>query len=201
MFDLFDHINPEDMIERKYPNERVPKTDQEKFDMLNYAENGCPELLPQLFKKDETMIRLKILGVPQSKQSARFRIVKKKSGQQFVSSYQKKSVKDNERNIAYDVKFQLPVNYVPYNEAIGVKVLFVFPPLKSWSKKKMAQLESGEKMYKEAKPDLTDNLMKGLFDAMNGIVFTDDSRVCKVESEKIFGFTPRTEVTLYSLNN
>lgn len=144
-------------------------------------------------------IDLKILGIPQSKQSARFRIVKGKNGNNFVSSYQKKSVKDTEKNIAFDVKSQLPKGYIPYNEAIGVKVLFVFPPLKSWSKKLMARLEAGEKIYKEAKPDLTDNLMKGLFDAMNGIAFTDDSRICKVESEKIFGFVPRTEVMIYQL--
>jgi len=144
------------------------------------------------------MIKLKILGTPQSKQSARFRI-SGKGKKQFVQSYQKKSVKDNERNIAFDVKSQLAPGFVPYNNAIGVKVLFVFPPLKSWSKKKLAILESGEKIYKDTKPDLTDNLMKGLFDAMNGIVFTDDARVCKVESEKIFGFVPRTELVLISL--
>jgi Holliday junction resolvase RusA-like endonuclease len=85
------------------------------------------------------------------------------------------------------------------DEAIGVKVLFVFPPLKSWSKKKRLELESGAIIYKITKPDLTDNLMKGLFDAMNGISFTDDSRVCKVESEKIYGLIPRTEVELYTI--
>lgn len=144
-------------------------------------------------------INLKILGIPQSKQSARFRIVKGKSGNNFVSSYQKKSVKDNERNIAFDVKSQLPLDFVPFSNPVAVKVLFVFPPLSSWSKKKKQALEDGETIYKETKPDLTDNLMKGLFDAMNGIVFTDDSRICKVESQKIYGLVPRTEVTLIEL--
>jgi Holliday junction resolvase RusA-like endonuclease len=144
------------------------------------------------------MIKLKILGTPQSKQSARFRIAGK-GPSQFVQSYQKKSVKDNERNIAFDVKSQIPLGFVPYNDAVGVEVLFVFAPLKSWSKKKIALLESGEQIYKETKPDLTDNLMKGLFDAMNGIVFTDDARVCEVKSKKIYGFVPRTELTLVEL--
>jgi Holliday junction resolvase RusA-like endonuclease len=145
------------------------------------------------------MINLKILGIPQSKQSARFRIAGK-GKKAFVQSYQKKSVKDNERNIAFDVKSQLPLGFEPFSKPVGVKVLFVFPPLASWSKKKLALLESGETIYKETKPDLTDNLMKGLFDAMNGVVFTDDSRICEVESKKIFGKVPRTEVTLFNLN-
>jgi len=145
------------------------------------------------------MITFKILGIPQSKQSARFRIAKKKSGANFIMSYQKKSVKDTERNIAFDVKSQLEKGFVPYNEPIAVEVLFVFAPLKSWSKKKIAELESGKIMYKETKPDLTDNLMKGLFDAMNGIVFIDDARICEVKSKKIYGFVPRTEVTFKKL--
>jgi Holliday junction resolvase RusA-like endonuclease len=144
-------------------------------------------------------LNLKILGTPSSKQSARFRIVKGKGGNNFVSSYQKKEVKDNERNIAYDVKSQLPLDFVPFDSPIGVKVLFVFPPLKSFSKKKMTELEEGKTIYKDAKPDLTDNLMKGVFDAMEGIVFTNDSRICTVESKKIFGFVPRTEITLFEL--
>ena len=145
------------------------------------------------------MIQFKILGIPQSKQSARFRIAKKKTGKSFIMSYQKKSVKDTERNIAFDVKSQLPRGFRPFDEPIAVEVLFVFAPLKSWSKKKIAQLESGEIIYKETKPDLTDNLMKGLFDAMNGIVFSDDARICQVKSKKIFGFVPRTEVTFNTL--
>lgn len=144
------------------------------------------------------MIYLKILGTPQSKQSARFRIAGK-GNKQFVQSYQKKSVKDNQKDIAIQVKSQLPVDFTIYDEPIGVEVLFVFPPLKSWSKKKLQELQSNATIYKDVKPDLTDNLMKGLFDAMNKIVFTDDSKICEVKSKKIFGLEPRTEVTLRKL--
>ena len=147
------------------------------------------------------MITLKILGTPQSKQSARFRIAKKKgSDKNFVMSYQKKSVKDTEKSIAYSVKSQLPKGFVPFDEPISVEVLFVFPPLKSWSKKQLKELEDGAIIYKETKPDLPDNLMKGLFDAMNKIVYTDDAKVCVVkETKKIFGFVPRTEITFNTL--
>jgi Holliday junction resolvase RusA-like endonuclease len=143
-------------------------------------------------------IQLKILGIPLSKQSARFKNVTmgKKT---FIKSYQKQEVIDNERNIAFDVKSQLPLNFHPFDVPIGVEVLFVFSPLSSWSKKKKALLDEGAIIYKETKPDLTDNLMKGLFDALNGIVFTDDARVCKVESKKIYGLIPRIELKVYEL--
>ena len=108
----------------------------------------------------------------------------------------------NERNIAFDVKSQLPEGFVPFDSAIHVKrLLYVFPPQKNWSKKKLKELEEGKIIYKETKPDLTDNLNKGLFDAMNGIVFTDDSRICKMSDvEKIYGFVPRIEVEFEKLN-
>ena len=36
------------------------------------------------------------------------------------------------------------------------------------------------------KPDI-DNYIKALFDAMNGIIFTDDARVVKLHAEKCYG--------------
>lgn len=144
-------------------------------------------------------MKFTILGVPQPKQSARFRIAKGKAGKNFVASYQTKEVKETERNIKYDIRSQLPFDFVPLDCPIGVKVLFVFPPLKSWSKKQKEALRQGQRIYKGTKPDLTDNLMKGLFDALNGLVFIDDARVVKVESEKIYGEQPRIELELYPL--
>lgn len=144
-------------------------------------------------------MKLLILGTPATKQSARFRVAKSAMGKSFVMSYQSKQVKETERNIAYDVKQQLPEGFIPYEGALSVKVLFVFPPLKTFNKAKMKVLEEGGVIYKPQKPDLTDNLMKGLFDAMSGIVFRDDAQICKVESEKRFGLQPRIEVEFEEL--
>ena len=147
-------------------------------------------------------IKFKILGIPQPKQSARFAIRKGKGGRNFLQKYQKKEVVQNERNIAFDIKSQLPEGFIPFDSAIHVKkLLYVFPPQKNWSKKKLKELEEGKIFYKETKPDLTDNLNKGLFDAMNGIVYTDDARICKMsEVEKIYGLIPRIEVEFEILN-
>lgn len=143
-------------------------------------------------------LKLVIKGVPQPKQSARFRIVKTKD-KQFVQSYQSKEVVDNERNIAFDIKSQLPIDFIPFSSAIGMKAIFIFPPLSSWPKKKIQELSQGSVIFKDTKPDLTDNLMKGLCDAMSGIVFIDDAKIAEVKTRKIYGFVPRIEIEFYEL--
>lgn len=145
-------------------------------------------------------MKLLILGTPVAKQSARFRAVtSKKTGKTFVSSYQKKEVVENEKSIALDVKSQLPLDFIPFDQPMGVKILYVFPVLSSFSKKQKEFIEIGGIVYKDTKPDLTDNLNKGLFDACEGILYVNDSRICKVESTKIYGTTPRIELEIYKL--
>ena len=139
-------------------------------------------------------VNFTILGNPKAKQSARFA----KRGK-FLKSYQPKEVVDAERNLAFDVKSQLPPNFIPFDEAIGVHVNYYFPPLSSWSKKLIAKLNDGVKIPKITKPDLTDNLNKMLFDALEGIVYVNDSRICKMECEKIYSKTPRIELEVYKL--
>jgi len=145
-------------------------------------------------------MKLTFLGIPKPKQSAKFRAVKGK-GKTFVTSYQKKEVKDAERNMAFDAKSQLPKGFIPYDKPIGVNILYVFPMLRSFSKKKKQAVENGEIIFKETKPDLTDNLNKGVFDALEGIVYVNDSRICEIgNARKIYGLKPRTEIEFYELN-
>ena len=146
-------------------------------------------------------INLVIPGIPQPKQSARFRAVKN-GNKSFVKSYQKKEVKENERNIKYEIRSQLPVGFIPFQNGIKVnKLHYIFPPLKGFSKKKMQEIVDGAIIYKDTKPDLTDNLQKGLFDAMEGLVFLNDSQVCELNNvKKYYGFQPRIEIELEEVN-
>ena len=122
-------------------------------------------------------MKIVVEGIPMAKQSARFRIAKNKTGKDFIMSYQKKELKDNETNSRYDIKHQLPKDFVPYaNIPLQLELTFVYPPLKSWTKAKMKQLESGETIYKTTKPD-NDNLQKNIADILNGLVYTDDALV------------------------
>lgn len=120
-------------------------------------------------------IKLKILGLPTPKQSVRVGLRKTKTGQSFLHHYQPEKIKQKERNFAFDVKSQLPKRFKPFTGALKVKAVFVFPLLKSFTKEKIKRIQEGEKVYKATRPDLQDNLMKLTMDALNGIVFIDDS--------------------------
>lgn len=145
-------------------------------------------------------LKLKILGIPQPKQSVRSRVVRTKTGKSFVQHYQTSEVKKNERNFSADAKTQIPEGFIPFSGPVKVKALFVFPPLKGFTKAKLNALSSGATIYKTTKPDLTDNLMKGTMDALNGVVFTDDAIIAEVESKKIFGIVPRIELEFEKLD-
>jgi len=58
----------------------------------------------------------------------------------------------------------------------------------SWSAKKRTQALSGE-IRPAKKPDI-DNVVKALFDAMNGVVWVDDVQVVNVSALKVYSETP-----------
>jgi Holliday junction resolvase RusA-like endonuclease len=52
-------------------------------------------------------------------------------------------------------------------------------------------------VFKSTKPDLPDNLNKLVFDAMKGIVFTDDKLIVGIENcYKYYGLQPKTIIVL-----
>lgn len=148
-------------------------------------------------------LNLIIPGIPQPKQSVRARIVHAASGKSFVQTYQKKEVKENERNIKLMIIDQLPMGFVPFSKGIKInKLHYVFPPTSSLKRSEMRSIIAGEIVHKTTKPDLTDNLNKGLFDAMQGIVFLNDSQVCEMNDvKKYYGTTPRIEIEIEQIEN
>jgi len=142
-------------------------------------------------------MKFTILGTPQPKQSARFRTVKA-GDRTFVKSYQKKSVVENERNIAFDIKSKLPTGFKPYDGPLKVTMLFVFPPLTSWPKRMKNDFDTGATIYKATKPDL-DNISKPTLDAMQGVVFMNDSQIVEMHCTKIFGPVPMIEIEVKPL--
>jgi Holliday junction resolvase RusA-like endonuclease len=69
-----------------------------------------------------------------------------------------------------------------FDGAVSVEIwLFVTPPA-SWSQKKQrAALDGG--IFPTSKPDV-DNVIKGIFDAMNEIVWKDDKQACDLRVVK-----------------
>lgn len=139
-------------------------------------------------------------GTPSSKQSARFAVGKHGKMKGKVVSYQKTSIKNKETELALIAKSQLPKGFKILDEPLGVSILYVFPLLSSFTKKEKEFIANGGIVYKETKPDLTDNLNKGLFDALQDIVYTNDSRIVKItDTSKIYGINPRTELTIFKV--
>lgn len=81
--------------------------------------------------------------------------------------------------------------------AIGLK-LFVYRPIpKSWSKKKQEQAERGE-IVPTTKPD-ADNYLKAIKDALNGIIWRDDSQIVDVQVSKRYSVRPRIEIEVHEV--
>jgi Holliday junction resolvase RusA-like endonuclease len=73
-------------------------------------------------------------------------------------------------------------------------MLFVTPPA-SWSARKRAKALIGL-IKPTTKPDI-DNVVKGVFDAMNDIVWKDDKQVTELSVTKRYADVARTEVTVW----
>ncbi|CAI6087210.1 hypothetical protein COHCIP112018_05392 [Cohnella sp. JJ-181] len=68
---------------------------------------------------------------------------------------------------------------------------------KSFSKKKAAAAEAGE-LYPVSKPD-ADNYLKGVKDALKGVMWVDDSQVVDAYVRKRYSAKPRIEVKIKEL--
>jgi len=89
---------------------------------------------------------------------------------------------------------------VPINKPIRIReIIFVMPLPKD---KRVHYKDNGKRMtrkvasgdYHTSKPDI-DNLFKGVTDALNGIIWADDSLICEIGRQiKIYGEKPRIEI-------
>ena len=75
---------------------------------------------------------------------------------------------------------------------LSVSMEFVMPIPKSLSRKQRSALMGKEHTKK---PDL-DNLIKAVLDALNGVAYEDDSKICRIIAGKIYGLDPAVPVTI-----
>lgn len=68
---------------------------------------------------------------------------------------------------------------------LAMRLTFVFTPPKSYTKKKLEAVKSGELRYTKHK-DL-DNLAKSVMDALNNVVYKDDSQIVTLCANKEYG--------------
>ena len=81
----------------------------------------------------------------------------------------------------------------PIEGPVSLSFVAVFRVPKSWPKSKREAALSG-RLCHTSTPDL-DNLTKQI-DAFNGIVFLDDSQICKEDAEKRYGENPGVYVVV-----
>ena len=82
----------------------------------------------------------------------------------------------------------------PSEQSLEVDIVFYLPIPKSVNKKKRAEMLDG-KIKHTKKPDI-DNLIKSVLDALNGIAYSDDSKIIKVAAEKQYSEKSRTEIQI-----
>ncbi len=147
-------------------------------------------------------LRLIIPGEPVPKQSVKGRIVKPKFGKPFVQFYQTKEIKQQEETIKSCVIQQLPNDFKMFLGPVVVEsIIFAFAPIKSMNKRDRILIDSGNIIYKFTKPDLSDNLPKLIFDALEGVVYKNDSQICYIKNTmKIYSLRPRTEIVLRGID-
>ncbi|ELK47205.1 RusA family crossover junction endodeoxyribonuclease [Halobacillus sp. BAB-2008] len=81
---------------------------------------------------------------------------------------------------------------------LSVKVKVYKPSLKSSSKKRTAEAEAG--LFRPVtKPDV-DNYVKGIKDALNKVIWNDDSQVVELTVSKWYSAKPRVEVQIMELS-
>lgn len=66
-------------------------------------------------------------------------------------------------------------------------------PLSTSKKRKQAMLDGS--IRPQVKPDL-DNIEKIIYDALNGIAYTDDSHITEMTISKHYSVSPRVEITI-----
>lgn len=124
------------------------------------------------------MISFSIPWIPGPKQGDRSRVVRTRTGKQFIAHYQPAEIVAEARSLA-----SLIIPYRPPNPLEGPVVLNIFafwPFCKSHSKR----FRSTGRRPKDTKPD-TDNLQKAIMDVMQRTgFFVNDSQVCRVLCEK-----------------
>lgn len=82
----------------------------------------------------------------------------------------------------------------PLDTALMMTVTVYRPIPKNFSKKKVEAAERGE-ILPTTKPDI-DNYVKGIKDALKGIIWADDSLVTDVTAGKRYSVKPRIEITV-----
>lgn len=131
-------------------------------------------------------ISFEILGKPMGKQRPRMSTY---TGRAYTPT---KTV--NYENLVKYIFINEFKGFKPFEGAVRAKIIAIFEPAKSYSKKKTAMLLSSKYNFTH-KPD-TDNIIKIVLDSLNGLAFKDDAQITRLEVEKSYGGQAKVIVEL-----
>lgn len=163
------------------------------------------------------LLKFEILGEPKSKQSMRTAVAMKngepvakltKSGKKSfkIDTFQDKKTESNELWVKWNIVAQLPFGFKLFTGPIIIhKLHYIFSYTLKARKEynKLLQTTDFRKMepiYKTTKPDIPDNLNKMVFDAMEMVVYVNDSQVIGMDNlRKYYGEQPKIIIELEEL--
>jgi len=125
--------------------------------------------------------------IPHAQERPRVRVISKKDGSKpFATVYDPIRSKAFKQNIINMLTLNPPSDILDEPMILSCKIYIVKP-------------KTVKREYPEVKPDLS-NYIKGIEDAMNKIVYTDDSKIIGyTECMKLYRRHPGISVTLYSV--
>jgi Holliday junction resolvase RusA-like endonuclease len=138
------------------------------------------------------LLSLELPGVPRGKGRPRFRVIGK-GKKQFVSTYTDTETRQYEERLKAIGSARMGMGE-PFDCPLSVKVEALTPIPASWSLKKQASAAKGE-IVPTGKPD-ADNIAK-LVDALNGVVWRDDSFIVSMLILKRYSLTPLLRIGVW----
>jgi len=130
---------------------------------------------------------------PVAQERARVRVMVPKGGKKpFAIVYDPEKSKTFKKNLQGLIKDFNDGDWEPINQPMSLSCKIYIKRPKS--------VKLSVREFPEVKPDLS-NYIKGIEDAMNGLVYTDDAKIVKYDDcRKLYTESfPRIEVTLYSV--
>lgn len=145
------------------------------------------------------MLKFTIPGEIVPTQSVRARIVHTKDEREFIQFYQLAKIKKYKDYVADTVKEQLTPDFILLEGPLRMTLIASFPILSGMNKDLLTIIDSGGRVYKHTKPDITDNILKGFVDSLEGILYKNDSQISIIGAIKIYERKPKVKITIEQL--
>lgn len=104
-----------------------------------------------------------------------------------------------EKMIMWEAKAQMPPGFCKMAGPIKIDVTYRYKMPKIFTAPMRMLIQRGGIIYKITRPDLTDNMNKGIIDAIKEIVFNDDAQVADFHARKIYGMHDEIEMIITPL--